>query len=362
MTEKKVKSKINNSKLIVSISGYSDKICEVVDFLISEISNFECNDKSIYNKIYNTLKIINENNIMDAPYIKINDIFYKNALKKYYDSNDILNYLNKMNQTNIVEISKYMFSNIKISSLFTGNIDKENVLHINKKFEKLKIYLCEQKSCIKIRLSNQFIDITKDIKKNKIINILKKSENKHENNNCVGVYIHLFNIQYSKNDWNFYIAISDVLNTIIGDQFFSNLRTVEQFGYIVNTKIENIGQITNSSYFLKLMVQSSSKTSDEIISRIYKFFDEFLIYLESMTIKNINKFVQGRKEIYLYSSNDIDEISDEYFTQLILNYTTFDYKEKIIKGYDSITKSKLIEFYKEKFIDECSGYCISLEK
>ena len=43
----------------------------------------------------------------------------------------------------------------------------------------------------------------------------------------------------------------------------------------------------------------------------------------------------------------------------IIGYLNFDYREKLIEGYKKITKKQLIDFYKDKFIDNISGsFCI----
>ena len=353
---------IDNSKLIISIAGYSDKIYNVVKFLFDELVKFNYIDEQIFNRTHDTIKMINENSKMNPPYIQINEIFYKNALKKYYAPNDILNNLDKITINNMIEISKYMFSNIKISGLLAGNISKECSLNINNNTEKLKNYLCNQKSLIKKRACNGFIDISKQLYDHEIITINTNSENVHEKNNCVNHFIYLFDVKYvTGNDWNFNIAIADVLNTIMGEQFYSNLRTKEQFGYVVNTKTETIGQITNLSFYIKFVVQSSAKSIDDISNRINKFITEFLEYLKSMTDKDLGEFIDGRKETYLYEPQDLDEITEDYFNQIVINYTKFDYKKKMVDGYNEITKTKIIDFFNDKFINNKRGYIISIK-
>ena len=42
-----------------------------------------------------------------------------------------------------------------------------------------------------------------------------------------------------------------------------------------------------------------------------------------------------------------------------MKYYNFDFKDKLIKGFANINKEKLINFYKDKFINNISArYCI----
>ena len=190
-----------------------------------------------------------------------------------------------------------------------------------------------------------------------------KNKNIHENNICVALYIYLFDIKYnSSTDWNYNIAMVDVLNTIISENIYSELRTKEQLGYIVTSKIEIIGQVNNLSYYIKLVIQTGSKKSDFIINKINSFILSFNKYLLSLSDKIFDEFINGKKEQYIYFNNDIDDISEEYFNQIILNYKNFDYNEKLVDGYEMLNKKNIIDFYTNKFIKNKTGYYVILEK
>ena len=347
---------MSENNILIFISGYSDKIEKVCNYILNLFKKVVISEPD-YKKTYRLIKKINENSIFAGPYLSINEIFLKNKLFKYYNSEDKLKTLPKLNNDIVTTVAKYVLSDVEISSFICGNINHQKAISINEDIEKLNKYLCDYKICIDKKLNKRFV--VNKIKNEKGIKYYTiKNKNIHETNNGVGYYIFLFDINHNiDKKWSELLCLSKILENIIGERYFSILRTNEQFGYIVTANTVVLGYEDTKSYYLKLFIQSSSKSIDEIKNRNIIFLNEFLEYLKKL--KSIKEFVEGCIDSLEYSSDNIDELTDEYFHQIKMNYLNFDYREKLIEGYKKITKKQLIDFYKDKFIDNISGsFCI----
>ena len=91
----------------------------------------------------------------------------------------------------------------------------------------------------------------------------------------------------------------NILNSVISEAFFNQLRTVEQLGYIARSGTNIIHgpnskgdtSVSNPLYTMSFLVQSPVLNADGIRQRIDDFITKFSAKLQQMTEKTFNIYI-----------------------------------------------------------------------
>jgi secreted Zn-dependent insulinase-like peptidase len=175
-----------------------------------------------------------------------------------------------------------------------------------------------------------------NIKKNKNILKLKtyiitKHPNKSEINNFVkySYYIGEFNPLN-----NLYLLI---LNIGFSNIFYSDLRSNQQFGYIINANIS----VKQKYYYFEELVQSD-KPIKEIEDAINIFNKN---YLNKINEKDFNKFVESAKNILLEKDTKMTDLFLKYFSEILNSSFLFNRKQLLINQLKNIKYNNFKIFY-----------------
>lgn len=341
-----------DNKLCISVYGYSDKIYDVCEFLVTSLINSNINN-TIFESAQWFRKTADINEQFMAPYGRINILFKKKTIKKYYDYYDRLEIIDDITKYDCIESFKYILTYTNVTLLIAGNVTKELAVKITRLFENFA-------SNNKYKLSILDEDIMKDIVTNE--KILKHySENGNEHNNAVGYYIFLDKIKagFTEN-WNINLCLNNILHSIIGDKYFDQLRTKEGFGYVVNGSYLKFGDERFISTYYRFLVQSSEKTCDMIINRTEKFIKELINDLINISEDEYKRIINSQIVILNNPLKSINEMTEYYMSQIMNKYWSFNIKEVLIETYKNITKDHIISYFKHKFINNLKHVIISI--
>lgn len=324
----------NNDNILFYIYGPNEKINSIINLYIYYLNYYrEHLDNKIIKIIKDKIKINLINMYYLQPFIKIEIIIRKYMEDHYYDYNDMLNIIDKL------EITKdkldNIFDEIKIQCLFEGNLNKLDAFQYGLLFKKINSKY------------KKFIYHDEIIKKYVPLYNYITNENKLEKNNII---VYSYNFGYLKAS-----SYNDLINMVflmifekcINKKFFEKLRTKYQLGYIVKSFISKIGNINYPYYQYRFVVQSLFKI-DKLSTYIDDFINNYTLKINNKEKELLDEFEICKKSIKEILSKD--DISLEMnaardFEYIIEMNHNFDIKYKILSIIDIFSFNDYIKIY-----------------
>lgn len=341
---------LNINVLYIYIRGDNQNIFELIDifkniYLNSKGKSFKSTKQKIKKK-YNGFK-------NESPVKKIIKLINKIMLNKYYTPYELLDYIDDPT----FDICKSYYNNIsnnnKLSILISGNIEKDKIYQISENINNI------------IRTNN-----TNDIYNN--LNIIKtpyikthKNKNKNEKNTIFTLFYECtkLKIENKYNDkWIEDIAYIILLQSIISNLYFNILRTREQLGYIVGSKLVHIGDDNDKISGIRFIIQSPVKKSDYLFERTQNFIkNELNIFINKLDNDTFNNYKNGEILTLSQKFNNLQDMDLYLSTQIFNKLYMFDYYEQLINIIKKIEIIDIINFFNDKLLNSNKYYCISID-
>lgn len=329
----------NMGNLDIEIQGNYKKILDVSNFIVDSLINPKFTQEEFERTVYSFTQ--NDTNLsFEAPYTRVGNYFNKTTLLKYYTNSDRLSSYDKINYKQTINLSKKLFELGSKNLLITGNCDDKLFENILNNFNKLT-----PRNEYKTNAFLNDVTIT-NIKNDNIVKI--KKENPNEKNNSVGTYLFIANINNFKDDI-YNKCVLDVIQKIISQEYFYQLRTQEKFGYIVGSGIVFVSQYKSNNLYFRFIVQSPKKTSNEMINRTKKFITDFENQINNFTKEKFDEIIQACIKVANDPPSNLSNLSDEKMMELQYNLTSFNSKNIIINCYNNLKLNDIKKFYNEKF-------------
>ncbi len=340
--------------LYIFIKGDNNKINEIVDIFNNIFSDksigtgFENTKQKLY-KIYNGF----EN---EQPITKVSRLISKLLLTKYYTPYDLLKALESLQKNNITfNDCKQTYNQIRNNALTTmlisGNINKSDAISVcDKLYTNLNIQkeLDNPDSNLNV-LTYPFIQ-------------KYKNKNKKEKNNIFNLFFEISRYIKGENDWNLNIAFANVLNNITDILYFDRLRTRDQLGYIVKTKVSHTGNSNYKILALRFLVQSPIKDSEFLYKRTQDFIKKELNnVIMSMTDEQFNDYKKGVMISLIKPFNNIVEMDLYLCTHIFDRSYQYDYRQKILESLNNMSINDFRQLFKSKILDNNNIYSISID-
>ena len=233
---------------------------------------------------------------------------------------------------------------IKLKSLFEGNITKEQILQILKPYN---LYI------------NPYINATKYLKN--IISIENNSDmiftmgapNLMEQNSCVLMFNRIDYLHPNISDDYYYImSILNFLDLVISVAFYTQLRTIEQLGYIVSSSKYTFDKQTFRLFGQRYLIQSSTHSPKYISERIKEFNLNYINELANISVDEFNSHIISLIQTLNKPFDNLYEEASADANVLLINSTIFNYKEILTEKYEQLTKDDVIKFYQKYYIDD----------
>lgn len=334
---------LDTGKLYVSVSGNHGKIKNVCDFLISALLGKKFGEK-IFNITKYNIQMNDSNCIYNSPYSRLPDIFQKQICPKFYNNLDRLSVIDTITQDDVKQFIVELIEISSVTVLVTGNCNYESAVEICKSFNNLSPKIIYSPNFLLHELCNSIME------KDKIL--INISENKLEKNSAMGFYVYVSKFGRDKN--LFERCCLNIVDKLISTEYFNALRTVEKFGYVVNSSIQTYGDHKCPFKYYVFTVQTH-KTVEETINRTKQFIDDFSKILENITNNEIYELINSLISELEAPFNNIDEMTSFIFAyEIETEYLSFNFRNDMINMYKTIKKKNILNFYYDKFIDRKS--------
>ena len=251
--------KLNSDSIYFNISGYTENITKaikIIKYMFAQKFTIEHYEQAKF-ELEQQFKNFDYETVIS----KFATYSQHKIFKTFYMPNDILKELKKTTMSNTIEIYNNHIQNGRISIFCSGNITEDVATILNKKIYKY----------IRIKHLTEPIDYDniKSYKENEMFIFNKKSK---DINVLVSLLFPLpeFTLKHTEN-WYEYIIFCRLFEVILNNEFYYELRTEKEIGYVVRIKSSIYDNNLTQKIIIKFIVQSSKYSYDIVLREILDF-------------------------------------------------------------------------------------------
>jgi secreted Zn-dependent insulinase-like peptidase len=154
-----------------------------------------------------------------------------------------------------------------------------------------------------------------------------------------------------------------ILHDIVSEQYFDQLRTKEQLGYVAQSYVYNYGNDTEQPFTTyNFCVQSPNKDTSYLRERTMRFIKEFRDYLVNESEESINNIIQSQIMQLEKPFQNLKKSYGHNFNCIALYNGNFNIRKDKIEFLKNVNKEMLITFYDTFFsLQEGTYWTMSLE-
>jgi len=317
---------IMDSIVTITIAGHNDKFQEYFNMVILYLKEFKFDeeDSTMIEMIIESTKDSFNNINKTNPWGYSNYLEQLSMIKNLFTIEDALGYLNSLDAKSFFKKINETLNRVLFESKFTiltyGNVEFSELFEKGNKL---------------------IIDFPSFEKPRNVINMLKDIDSIHPNPDEKDNYV-----QFSHYIGTFQpksALLLLVLTISLSQKFYDELRTKQQFGYLVSSH-KNMYQ--NEFNYFKQQIQSS-KSIDEIEQAILKFNNEFL---STVTEEDFKKYVESAKNLLEERDNSTIELVGRYLDEIYYNKFTFERRILLLQHINKITFGDYKKFYTDKIL------------
>ncbi|RIA87179.1 Metalloenzyme, LuxS/M16 peptidase-like protein [Glomus cerebriforme] len=317
-----------NQGLVLIVNGYNDKLSILLEKVVIKMKNLKI-DPERFSLIKERIQRKYKNSLLNPP--NQQTTYYLDYLtnEKIWTNEEKLEALENIKYEDIEIFYPELLSHLFIESLIHGNILKDDAIKISQKVEEI----LQPKALI----TSQLIGL-------RSVLIPKGKKFIYQRN--------VFDSNNINSAIEYYIQIGDLMNKelrtkssltaqIANEPFFSQLRTKEQLGYLVNSGIKS--QVGSLGFKLKIQ---SERNTIHLENRIEDFLNKLQTIIENMSEQEYQKQIQSLIVKKLEKPKNLTQESFRYWGDIISGYYDFEQVDTDVEELRKITKQDLLKFYK----------------
>jgi insulysin len=357
---------LNRDVIHIEIYGFNEKLqyyCreimhKIQKFFYTDISQNFMNDNEflIAKNIYGTnIEFARQRRISD----QLHDFIAVGIFEKTYSMREILKEFNSISYRDMANVDLYECSNIKC--FVSGNILKQNVVHIYDTLSVIDIKTNIESNNWLINISPhtsaQTVEsltptrIFRDTHNIKYVDIGNVTASDQNNMCCVVVCLGEF--QKTNPEYEKYVALNMLFNSMFHTDFFTSLRSYQQLGYTVKCIPREFGR-NNVLITQTFSIVSQKYPSHVIEQRIFEYFNDAYKKIIKMIPYMLKEYIDScivllndlPTNIMNYSIDEFEHISSESYK--------FDHRKRVINELQNINIDSLRKNYEKIFMSEYS--------
>ncbi len=323
----------------IQISGFSDKSPLLLEDLIKKLKTIELSQERFETYLAEMKKEFD--NFELAPAYHQAGYWLKYLINKHsFTNSELKSSLSKVKKEDVFQFANDVFQEISIEGLTYGNLNSKEIKPIIKNIH--------QTLGAKVLAKENFI-------------------NDEDVNFSPGLHEFNFFSKGNNNAWYGHFQLGEreivlnsylrVLSAIIDSEFYSQMRTNQQLGYIVHSGYNYLSK----SYGYDFLIQSSKYPSKELRKRALAWIQTEVPKLIDNT--NEEKFEHIKKVIHSQISQPVRSMKERMIwlqTQAFILNGDFDYKEKFAAQVLKVKKEDFKKTVIEKIIQTPTEVSISV--
>nr|KAJ0185561.1 hypothetical protein LSAT_V11C900462080 [Lactuca sativa] len=319
-----------SDKLELKVYGFNDKLPVLLSKVLETAKTFLPTDDRFV-----VIKEDMERNLRNANMKPLNHSSYLRLqvlCQSFWDVDEKLGLLNNLSLSDLKEFIPELFSQLYIEGLCHGNLLEEEAKTLSNIFKK---YFAVQPLPFEMRHKDSILcfppsaDLVRDV----------PVKNKLDTNSVVELYYQIepeeaSNLPKSK-------ALVDLLDEIVEEPLFNQLRTKEQLGYVVDCS----PRVTYRILGFCFRVQSSEYTPIYLQGRIDNFINQLQDLLSALDDESFQNFKSGLIAKLLEKDPSLTYETNRYWGQITDQRYMFDLSAKEAEAVKCLEKRDVKEWY-----------------
>ncbi|KAI2612887.1 LuxS/MPP-like metallohydrolase [Hypoxylon fragiforme] len=313
--------------LFAEVSGYNDKLPVLLEQVLITMRDLEVKDER-FEIIKERLTRGYKNCELQQPFTQIGDYVSWLTSEHDYVVEQLVAVLPGITADDVRQFYKQIMSQLHIEAYVHGNVYKEDALKLTDMIEKI----------LKPRpLPKEEWPIIRSLEFPPGSNFLfqKTLRDPANINHCIEYYLHIGD----KGD-RLIRAKTQLLDQIIHEPAFDQLRTKEQLGYVVFSGLRS----SATTYGFRFIIQSE-RPSEYLESRIDSFLAAQVASLEEMSDVDFESHKRSVIIKRLEKVKNLDQETGRHWAQISNEYYDFESAQRDAAQVKKLTKAEVIEFY-----------------
>lgn len=330
-----------SDKLELKVYGFNDKLPVLLSKVLETAKSFVPTDDRFV-----VIKEDMERNLRNANMKPLNHSSYLRLqllCQSFWDVDDKLELLNTLSLTDLTNFIPELFSQLYIEGLCHGNLleqEAKNISNIFKKYFSVPPLASDMRHKDNIVCFPPSADLVRDV----------PVKNKLDTNSVVELYYQIepevaSSLPKSK-------ALVDLLDEIVEEPLFNQLRTKEQLGYVVDCS----PRVTYRILGFCFRVQSSEYSPVYLQGRIDNFINQLEGLLSALDDESFQNFKSGLIAKLLEKDPSLTYETNRYWGQITDQRYMFDLSAKEAEAVKCLEKRDVKEWY-NTYLRQSSPKC-----
>ncbi|KAJ2999068.1 hypothetical protein NUW58_g112 [Xylaria curta] len=326
---------LDSRGLFVEVSGYNDKLAVLLEQVLITMRDLVIKEDR-FGIIKERLTRGYKNCELQQPFTQIGDYVSWLTSEHEYVVEQLSVELPTITAEDVRFFHTQIMSQLHIEAYVHGNLYKEDALKLTDMIESILKPRVLPKEEWPIMRSLTFPPGSSYLYK-------KTLRDPANVNHCLEYYLHIGD----KGDRSIR-AKTQLLDQIIHEPAFDQLRTKEQLGYIVFSGLRG----SATTYGFRFIIQSE-RTSEYLESRIDSFLQAQATAIQEMTEASFESHKRSVVVKRLEKLKNLDQETGRHWAQISNEYYDFEAAQQDAAQVEKLTKAEMIDFYKT-FIDPTS--------
>ncbi|MCH2158728.1 MAG: insulinase family protein [Oleiphilaceae bacterium] len=310
----------------LKIAGYNDKQDVLLETILKKIKHSELRDERFEN-IKERLKRSLENEKERKPFQQAITAIQDDILSPSWNSEEKLVALEKISIEQLREFKNLFFSTVDTAVLSNGNVEQDKTEKMAKLVEKhilepAKIQSVERASVLNLEGEEDWA---------------KALDIDHPDSSMV-FYMQGETKSYSER------ALYSLMSQAIGNDYYAQLRTEKQLGYIVFATPYPLLEVPGIAF----IVQSPSASTDQLFNETRTFLNAQVDRINSLSEEEFARYKKAVISRLEEKETNIGQRSNRYWSEIDKKAAKFDSEEQMINAIEAITIDNFRSFYTER--------------
>ncbi|KAK7972457.1 peptidase M16 inactive domain-containing protein [Apiospora saccharicola] len=318
---------LDSRGMFVEVSGYNDKLPVLLEQVLITMRDLEIRDER-FDIVKERLSRGYKNCELQQPYTQIEDYISWLTSEHEYIVDQLEAELSDITVEATRAFHKQLISQMHIEAYVHGNLYKEDALKLTTMIENTLKPRVLPKDQLPILRSLLFPAGANYLYKKTLMDPANV-------NHCIEYYLHIG----SKGD-RMVRAKTQLLDQMIHEPAFDQLRTKEQLGYVVFSGLRDC----STTYGFRFIIQSE-RTPEYLESRIDSFLNTQATALNDMSDSEFDSHKRAVVVKRLEKVKNLDQETGRHWAQIANEYYDFEAAQEDATHVKRLTKSDMIDFY-----------------
>jgi insulysin len=314
----------------VRISGYSDKQHTLLERILEALSIDELAEVK-FEQIKQNLRQGLENSFKGRPSDVLMSGVYEVLLSSNWSTEEELTALSTITLKELLEHSKRIFKDIQVTTLSAGNVSEEQTQNLAS--------LLSAQFDDKLSESGVPRSVVRQFANGQVI---YREKSLTHPDSALALYFQGRDKSVKEQ------AITQILSAAMGPDFYQNLRTENEIGYLVQAFAFNLLEVPA----MAVSIQSSSHSVGETMQLVDTFLQSYLEKLQALTPKELETTKAGVISQLLQKDKTLNQAARRAWREIDRKNENFNSRENLIEALQAIDQQSLVSFHQERILSK----------